>query len=445
MQEFTTQYKQLHAGILPHKESKNAGGLEDCFGILPSKGKLLSAQNVLNPRAAVCGFPFPQLFCGSSICWLTEESVLRLDNNFDLLSTRAVASGATWHVIDFGHYVLFTNGKNIVELNDIGQLALNTDLPRFSTGCNFNGQLFVGGFFAPFNGFGLGAIAWSKIGRLDFSLDKSNSAGLVNLGTNAEVLKILALDSFVVVGTTRGVHKFFPTSEHVVGFGRKDLDNIPGIISRDGMASNNAGECLLMDATGGLWIIGPESVQFLDYTYFFRAWIGCPVIITYNKTEMAYDITNGEVSYRLNKYGLGRINQAVTSQAHIPGDQIGTFDIVDGAGFLIVTNAFDFGFRGLKTITGVEVGGVFDGPVFVSVDWKNSQYKYFRSSPWVRLNNSGFARMRVCADEFRVKVQSAENNNVEIDYLAIKYQINDKRNVRGAVNADTNASRTDSE
>ena len=287
----------------------------------------------------------------------------------------------------------------------------------------------------PYVSFGLSGVGWARPGTIDFELNKSNMAGGTSLGNNSEVMRILAMQSGVMVYTNRSVHKFFPISEPVVGFGRQDFEGIPGIMWRDAVAGTKL-EQLLLDTTGNLWLIHEgQQPKKLGYQHVFKHWNSTRTFITFNAEIQGYDITNGETAYRLTEFGLSQHEQAITSQFNWVGQQIGTFDSVENGGFLIVTNTFDFGVRAIKTITGLEIGGQFTEPVFASVDWKYHNMRSFRTSPWVRVNPDGFCRIRVAGEEFRIKLQSSSNVDVELDYLNVKYQLSDKRNIRGTGHA----------
>lgn len=407
-------------------------------------------------------FPFPQLWLGQEYFKLEKDSITLLSKDFwvDQENMLECEQGQSWHVADFGAFYVFANGTSVV-VYDLWNgfssfLSYQSERFVFSTCCVFNGQLFVGGI-CPFvdedeesqlssawASAGVDSVGWSKIGQFDFTIDKSNLAGHRSMGLGGVVLRVLQLGKMVIAYNSNGVQAYYPTSEPVVGFGMQQLA-LPGCAGRSAVGGNQH-EHVMIDTTGQLWYIRNQSEpELLGYQEFFRPMLGKDIVVTYNDLWKAFDITDGEAAYRLTRHGLCRVWQAVTSQFMAIDGVIGTYHAIDGLGFELVSDVLDFGFRGHKTITGIEVGGSFSAPVFVAVDWRSHNEKYFRSTPWVRLSPAGTARPRVTADEFRIKIQSASKDLVELDYINIKYQITDKRNARGSINVDSVNTRANSE
>lgn len=400
-------------------------------------------------------YPFPQLWLGQDYFFLERDQITVLDKEFWKTDDLSVAAGQSWHVADFGGFYVFANGSDtsVYTLSEGLQpfVEYQSEPVLFGTCCNFNGQLFVGNII-PFEGFygfegtwgdaGADYVGWSKIGNVDMRLDKSNVAGHRPMGLGGVVLRVLPLGKSVIAYNTKGVQMYYPTAEHAVGFGMKEL-SLPGCASRSAVGGNRF-EHLMVDNIGQLWYLKNEQEpQLLGFEEYFRPMLGKDIIVTYNEAWKTFDITDGEVAYRLCRSGLTRHWQAVTSQFNSLEDTIGTFHEVENQGFEIVSDVLDFGFRGHKTITGIEVGGSFSAPVFASVDWRSHNEKYFRSTPWQILSPQGISRPRVTADEFRIKLQSASKIAVEIDYITVKYQITDRRNTRGSTNVDANNSGAD--
>lgn len=399
-------------------------------------------------------FPFPQMWLGQDSFYLDKAKIATLSGDFWISPDNrfSCSPGGAWHVADFGAFYVFANGVDVIVYDQWNGFQSFSDYQTeqflFGTCCNFNGQCFVGNIRpivedsdeAPATGTwdsaGADYVGWGKIGQFNFTLDKSNTAGHRPMGLGGVVHRVLQLGKMVIAYNSNGVQAYYPTAEHAVGFGMQQLA-LPGCAGRSAVGGNQH-EHIMVDTTGQLWYIKSQSEpELLGYQEFFRPMLGKDIVVTYNDAWKAFDITDGETAYRLTRQGLCRTWQAVTSQFAAFDDVIGIYHEVDGLGFELVTDILDFGFRGHKTVTGVEVGGAFSAPVFVSVDWRSHNEKYFRSSPWVRLSPDGIARPRVTADEFRIKLQSASKDAVEIDYISVKYQITDRRNTRGSVNVDS--------
>ena len=408
-------------------------------------------------------YPFPQFHLqGEKYFLLTSSFIDAMDCEYNSEWNRHdVVSGYSWHVADFGAFWVFANGVDVAAYsiaNDYWQPWLETfpGSPLFGTCCNFNGQLFIGniipreieGEVTTIEGAWGDAtgdyVGWSKIGRVDFTLDKSNVAGYSPMGFGGQVQRVLQLGKTVIAYGNKGVQVYFPTIEHAVGFGKKNLP-LPGCAGRSAV-NGDENQHLMIDVTGQAWLLKVEQApELLGFQQYFRPMLGRDIVVTYNSAWKAFDITDGETAYRLTPAGLCRTWQGVTSQFVTPGGVIGSYEALDDRGMLVVSEQVDFGFRGHKTITSVQVGGSFSQPVFVSIDWRSHNEKYFRSTPWVKLSPDGVARPRVTADEFRIKLQSKSFEDVELDYVAVTYQITDRRNLRGSTDVSKTSSRTDSE
>lgn len=383
-------------------------------------------------------FPFPQLSFGVQHFLMLKEKLILLDNEYTPTAFADVSAGKSWHVADFGAYVVFTNGVQVYTFDIVNGFGQRESLPHFSTCCNYNGQLVVGGFLSPWHDAGMGHVGWSKPGEATFVIDQSNLSGIAGMG-EGEVLHVKKLGSSVMVYGTQNVWKLPAVVEPVVGFGKAQVTLIPGLASRSSIAGTDD-DHVLVDSYGKLWHIQfGQQPKLLGYEEFFRPMLGHEIIGTYHQNDRAFYFTDGELSYRWDENGLSRSWQAITSQWTDYGVALGYFHDVDNAGFELVTDILDFGFRGRKTLTSLEVGGSFDAPVFASVDWRSHNEKFFRTVPWRKLNPDGVVRIQVTAEEFRVKL-SSNSQRAELDYVLVKYQITDKRNMRGSTNVDsTNA------
>lgn len=381
-------------------------------------------------------FPFPQYHSGIQSFFLYEDSIELVDGDLNVQATVAVTAGDSWHVVDYGGYVVFANGACVVTYDITNGFDVTPDLPVFGTCCDYNGQLFAGNFLTLYQDYGQDAVGWSKIGEAVFELTKHNVSGFAQLNFAGTVKRVMKLGGSVMVYSDRGVSRFVPVSEPVVGFGRKDVPEIGGVAGRSAVGGDEH-QHVLVDHIGQLWTLKDgQQPTLLGYREYFLPMLGKDIVVTHYASDNSFYISDGETSYRWDQYGLCRIWQAVTSIVSLPQCPAGLFHDIDNQGFEIITDVLDFGFRGLKTLSGVEIGGDFDQPVFVSVNWRSHNEKYFRTIPWVRLNPNGWANLVVTAEEFQIKL-SSQSQRAEIDYMQVKFQISDKRNLRGSTSADT--------
>lgn len=380
-------------------------------------------------------FPFPQMSFGLQHFMMQKNKIIYLDNEYTPTAFVDTESGHSWHVADFGAYTVFANGVDVYTFDILNGFNPRGALPKFSTCCAFNGQLFVGGFLEPWQDATMSFVGWSKIGEVTFELDQSNLSGYMPVDAG-EVLRVAKLGKSVIVYGTQGVWRMEAIAEPVVGFAKTRITQVAGIASRSALSCTDD-DHVFVDTAGCLWHLQygqhPKQLGFKD---FFRSMLGRDIVGTYHQGERAHYFSDGEHSYRWDDYGLCRTWQAITSQWMDYGVALAYFHDVDNAGFELVSDVLDFGFKGRKTITSLEVGGSFDAPVFASLDWRSHNEKQFRTIPWKRIGPDGFVVFPVTADEFRVKL-SSNSQKAELDYVLVKYQIGDKRNIRGNVHADT--------
>lgn len=97
---------------------------------------------------------------------------------------------------------------------------------------------------------------------------------------------------------------------------------------------------------------------------------------------------------------------------------------------LIVTDVFDMGTRGIKTITAIEVGSMSEGTE-VAVDYKYEKKQAFSTSTYKAVYRNGIVFPMVSGVEFRVRVKATSRADFDVSYLGIRWKINDKRAVRG--------------
>ena len=148
MQEFTAQIKNFTAGISATPTGRLNSGLTECYGLLPQGDKLVASPRVANPLGTAISFPFPQLHVGWKNFLLEADGVSCLNNDFAIIADSKFSANAanSWHVIDFGLFLIFASETEVLIHTPEQTITDQHTMPLFVTGCNFNGQLFVGGF-----------------------------------------------------------------------------------------------------------------------------------------------------------------------------------------------------------------------------------------------------------------------------------------------------------
>ena len=104
----------------------------------------------------------------------------------------------------------------------------------------------------------------------------------------------------------------------------------------------------------------------------------------------------------------------------------------------VLTDIFDMGIRGLKTLTAVEVGTVAED-AYVAIDYRYEQQQAFVTSAYRRLYKNGVATFPVTAVEFRARIRFKNQDDIDLSYILIRWKMSDKRTVRGTYATSTKA------
>lgn len=139
--------KELMRGIRRDKnQSRNKNTFTSMTGMIGKEGSLVSlpALTAMDTSVITDGFPYPQIFVLSNViivCGKTKIYELIAGVLTEMLT---VSEGRTWKVIDFFEYVYLSNEMVAVIRNASSRTySVTTDLPTFSAGCNYNGQVLI--------------------------------------------------------------------------------------------------------------------------------------------------------------------------------------------------------------------------------------------------------------------------------------------------------------
>jgi len=144
--------EELSKGLRPSKRlPRNNSFLTTCNGMVGQDKVLrtideLSVAWVLTDPLVVKGdFPFPQLFIlDKHVLVCNRTSILELVN--DVLTLKiTVGIGNRWSCESSFDHIYLSNGiVSVVRDAGSGNYVLSTTLPKTSSICNFNGQVFIG-------------------------------------------------------------------------------------------------------------------------------------------------------------------------------------------------------------------------------------------------------------------------------------------------------------
>jgi len=364
-------------------------------------------------------------------CYSVNESTWALTEIFDLTSGQIV------DMADFGGYFLATNGTKMAEPDGVGgynAFTSKTDIPRFSTVCAFKGQAIGGNVKTDWYNCGTISLVWSEVGKIKFTPTKLNTAGFRNIPWPGNVLRVKRLGDVVMVYGDRGVGALFPVSAPAPTFGLKEVLNI-GIAAK-GAIGGDEHVHVFVDEEGWLWKIEEgQAPKRLGYQEFFSPMTAANLMVSLDPGEQEFYISDGTTGYLLTRWGLCETYQSITSVARVGSAVIAPFSSGSDTSFTLTMDTVDFGIRGLKTLSGVELGvdtGEVDQNVTVSTYWRSGIKDAFGQTDYVMVDPmTGVVAPVITANEFRVSVKAAAYGGMKLDHIKMRYKLVDKRGIRG--------------
>uniref|UniRef100_A0A6M3JA26 Uncharacterized protein n=1 Tax=viral metagenome TaxID=1070528 RepID=A0A6M3JA26_9ZZZZ len=418
---------------------------------------------------SVVTWPFGQAFFGSNVkVYATETDIYELDDNWTMTHKATATAGERWDFLDFGLYVLLLNRTSIVTRDpSSGSYTVSSSMsgfPRFSTGCNFKGQIVGGNIRTNWYDCGSGSLIWSDIGSAMFTPGVKNVAGYRHTPWKGKVLRVKRLGDVVVAYCENGIGILAP---HEQTFGFKELLDI-GIKGRAAV-EGTVNKHLFIDADNWLWSIGSDlRPKKLGYQEYIKTLTNA--VISYNPGEDEFFISDNVRCFLLTMYGMSECHQLISSVAKLGSTVYGCIRDTNDRDVLIITDALDFGLRGMKTVGTLELGLSCTAPVYVAVDYKYNKTTEFARTSWILCNPNGVVYVPTTAVEFRLCVKTAGQQgrieeeedgfvitledgsdllleganyaSFELDYITIRIKVSDKRYIRGtyATTASSRAS-----
>uniref|UniRef100_A0A6M3JB42 Uncharacterized protein n=1 Tax=viral metagenome TaxID=1070528 RepID=A0A6M3JB42_9ZZZZ len=435
MKEFSTTFKEgLVKGLRSDERNpRNSEALVECYNLKPTEVGLIAYEPIANPLTGVSAdWPFPQLFLGQDVRVLATATALYELSTWTLGTAKATVTETNrWDFIDFGSYLILTNGLKLCIRDYAGTWSTNdytSTIPRFATGCNFNGQIVAGNVKSTWHGCGTGSLIWSRIGSVDCTPGGDNEAGFRNTPWEGDVLRVKKLGKGIVVYCENGIGVLSPYQQT---FGWDSLIEV-GIPAMSAIGGNENIH-VFVDTDGNLWRIKKDfSIQKLGYREYMNLMTAADIVVEHNPVLREFHISDDSYGFILTEKGLGKCYQEVTTVAVDNGTSYGVFHDQSDAQARIITDTLDFGLRGLKTLQTVEVGGYHSsGTVSAYAQWRVDKTAALTTSPTVLVNPDGVSTLVVTADEFRVGLTYTSYSGVEVDYMNFKLKLSDKRYVRG--------------
>lgn len=258
-------------------------------------------------------------------------------------------------------------------------------------------------------------VAWSNIGQLNFTINKSNVAGERPFDWKGWCRTLKKHKGKVVAYGQNGVSVLTPSG---VNYGMDTIHRI-GTKGKNAVAGNEDIH-FFIDKKGRLYSYD-GNLEKLDYSEYLNS-LTSDVVMSYDvESDLVY-ICDGVIGFVFSPYdkslGAGPIN--ITGI----GSQDGTLYPVAPAtittpNFEICTDIYDLGSRNSKTIQSVEFGTDTDKTLYGAIDYRKEISAAFSSSPWKIVHGSGVLWQTAIGREFRFKLKTTEYEYLELDYIKV--------------------------
>lgn len=341
--------------------------------------------------------------------------------------------------------------RDLVGGGDYHTTLPTSNVPKFGTCCNFNGQTIIGcidhASDTDFKDAGYNTVMWSGIGKFDFldydasrekTLDPTAGHSHMDWGEyrTGIVYKVKKLGNAVIVYGNGGITKLIPVDSPAPTFGRQNI-NAVGIGSANHIAGDDNVQ-LYLDHNNELWLVGGDfKPQKLGYKDFMEDLTNADVRVTYAPSRKRFFISDGVIGYGLTEHGLYSTNQLVCSIGDYRGRNFCGF-FKDSADYKwrIESGDIDFKQRSFKTVTTLEVGANYTKgtkDIETSVKYRFNHKDALSQTDWIMANPNGVTTPMISGIDFRFLARGADyrGSTLNLDYLTTRVKFSDKRNVRG--------------
>jgi len=270
-------------------------------------------------------------------------------------------------------------------------------------------------------------VAWSQIGHASFEVNLTNDAGYRPMSWSGYVYQILRLGKNAIVYGSDGITLMLPVGSPMPTFGFKELLDI-GVMNKTAIAGDDK-KHFFISSKGDLWINSEEGIKNLGYKEFLSK-LTNPVMIL-DSIEEQLLISDASKGYIFKDSALGGGYGNLTGIQYVSDIQLSISPgVIDTPPMHIMTNVFDFGRRGTKTLENLQFGLDSADDFWCAVDFRYNKKEPFRTSPWIRLNEEGVAFLRIVGIEFRVRLRNLNNYYSELHYINMQVKYTDRRFAR---------------
>lgn len=432
------------------RTQRNSQVLTECLGFRIGNA-LEGLERIIDPTPESVdmfyNWPFPQVLVGESYrILIVRDDINQEDVVYSLNSDYSVATqifavdqltfgqGTLMELADFGEYAFMTNGV-IMLYWDPSLLAWDkktsiATIPMMRAVCNFKGRMIGGCVLSVWHDCDEKSIVWSKVGEANFTPGQDNTAGYRRDPFGGEVYHVRRLEDNVVIYSSKGVSLMYPVSDPTPTFGFKELKDVE-VINR-GAVGGNLNEHVFVDSDYYIWKLNDKGLNKLGYKEYMENLTGGDIIINYNSNKGDYYISDGTTSYLLTSNGLTEhpnYSSAIWYDEGLKG--LPGLDYSSDLPYL-TTHVIDMGYRAMKTIFSVELGGI-GGDAEVSIYYRNNINEAFEQTDYIPINNMGIASITISGVEFMISIRNADftTSYSDLDYITIRWKMTDLRGLRG--------------
>ena len=461
MREFyTTIDEALLTGLKTEiRIPRNSPVLHECLGFRIGKRAIEGIESLSNPLPVALpmhyNWPFPQFLKQESWKILVvrdavnmEDIVYSFDANYNATQIFAIdeltfGQGTLMELADFGEYAFMTNGVLMLywdpTLGPAGDWDEKTSIPTIQmmrTICNFKGQMIGGCVLSAWHDCDEKFIVWSDIGSVDFTPTRRNEAGYRRDPYGGEIYHVRRLGDDVIVYSSTGITRMFPSQAHAATFGFSEIHNV-GLKNRGAM-NGDINQHLFVDLEDSVFKLNKEGLKELGYIGYVEELNAEDNIITFNPYKGDFYISDGVKSLLLSPNGMTNYPYEVSAV---------WYDDEDGHGLcgfpetpnpmthepIVVSHVIDMGYRGQKTIFSIELGASAMIDAEIAIDWRMSSIASFQRTAFAPVNNEGVATLIAAGTEFRICVKSKYfvRDTSELDYITLRWKMTDLRALRG--------------
>lgn len=478
MRELSFQVKDgLKVGLRPDsRQQRTPGYMSTVTNWIASEFGFYAPTPINNPfTGETVAWPFPQFLRGKGVSLLGGSTSIKSVNESTFVGTalttynpltdavKAIPAGGPWQMVDFyDSWVLLNGSCAVYKLNTLGMQGQTNkvyvqDSGSPVCGCEFKSRAIFGGFsltnyqpqwdaiadqqkfvYTPstrgnvvfWTTIGGGDLEWSlvasKIPDDWLSYLKQGTSGFMPMPFQGTVFHVKQLGDNLIAYGADGVAIMTPMIEPQPGFGVRPLGNI-GVASR-GAVGGDERKHLFIDPSGVLWEASGGDIKRLGYQEYLADLLGSHIIISYNKEDEEFYISNGIKAF-VYKDGLTAVEVMTTGTHFIQGGQVGLKLGTQGKS-VMTTHTFDMGVRSIKHIGVVEVAhtGLSDVEVMVKSSFNSDSVAANR---WVPCNSLGVAYPTQSGVDFQVSVRGTATDLAKIDLVTVRWKNNDNRAVRG--------------